>query len=108
MYTLNSIHLALEFTGVVITKVFPKTPADIAGIRRLDVIVEIANKRVERADDAQRIIDGAKIGEVCTSLTLLIHCTLVVQCSNTMMTLDSFFIFYRILQLKFCAMIARL
>jgi len=49
--------------GVVITRVFQNTPADIAGFRRLDVIVEIANKRVERADDAQRIIDGSKIGE---------------------------------------------
>ena len=50
--------------GVVITRVFHKTPAELSGIRRLDVIVEIANKRVERADDAQRIIDGSIIGEV--------------------------------------------
>jgi S1-C subfamily serine protease len=62
--------------GVVVTRVFAKTPADMAGIRRLDVIVEIANKRVERADDAQRIIDGAKIGEVKVIQSFLICCAI--------------------------------
>lgn len=67
----NSLNGVLPpVNGVVITRVFPKTPADMAGVRRLDVIVEIANKRVERADDAQRIIDGSKIGEVNTLILL--------------------------------------
>ena len=34
------------------------------GLRRLDVLVEIGGQQVERADDAQRIIYGASIGEV--------------------------------------------
>lgn len=53
-----------EVNGVVITRVYPKTPAEQAGLRRLDVVVQISSHQVERADDAQRIIDGASIGEV--------------------------------------------
>ena len=52
-----------ELNGVVITRVYPKTPAEDSGLRRLDVVIEIGGKRVERADDAQRIIDGANVGE---------------------------------------------
>jgi len=52
-----------EVNGVVITRVYPKTPAEDAGLRRLDVVMEIGGRRVERADDAQRIIDGANVGE---------------------------------------------
>jgi len=52
-----------EINGVVITRVYPKTPAEDSGLRRLDVVTEIGGKRVERADDAQRIIDGATVGE---------------------------------------------
>jgi S1-C subfamily serine protease len=52
-----------EVNGVVITRVYPKTPAETGGLRRLDVVTEIDGQEVERADDAQRIIDGAAIGE---------------------------------------------
>lgn len=52
-----------EVKGVVITKVYSNTPAEEAGLRRLDVVLEIGERRVERADDAQSIIDGAKVGE---------------------------------------------
>jgi|AntRauTorckE5430_2_1112549.scaffolds.fasta_scaffold47104_1 S1-C subfamily serine protease len=52
-----------EINGVVITRVYAKTPAEESGLRRLDVMTEIGGKRVERADDAQRIIDGATVGE---------------------------------------------
>lgn len=52
-----------EVKGVVITKVYSNTPAEEAGLRRLDVVTEIGGKRVDRADDAQSIIDGAKVGE---------------------------------------------
>lgn len=55
-----------EVNGVVITRVYPKTPAQSAGLRRLDVVVEIGGKEVTRADDAQHIIDGASIGENLT------------------------------------------
>lgn len=55
-----------EVKGVVITKVYSKTPAEKAGLRRLDVVMEIGGKRVERADDAQRIIDAAEVGHVLT------------------------------------------
>ena len=52
-----------EVKGIVITRVYAKTPAEDAGRRRLDVVLEIGGKRVDRADDAQRIIDGATVGE---------------------------------------------
>lgn len=52
-----------EVNGVVVTRVYPKTPAQEGGLRRLDVVVEIDGQPVERADDAQRMIDGAAIGE---------------------------------------------
>jgi S1-C subfamily serine protease len=52
-----------ETNGVVVTRVYPKTPAEDAGLRRLDVVIEIGGKRVERADDAQRLIDGATVGK---------------------------------------------
>lgn len=52
-----------ETNGVVITRVYPKTPAEDAGLRRLDVVIEIGSKRVERAEDAQRLIDAATVGQ---------------------------------------------
>ena len=58
-----------EVNGVVITRVYPKTPAELAGLRRLDVVTEIGGQPVERADDAQRIIDGARVGEVRLEIT---------------------------------------
>ena len=57
-----------EIYGVVVTKVYPKTPAEVAGLRRLDVLVEIDGQKVERADDAQQIIDGAAIGKVGSNI----------------------------------------
>ena len=62
-----------EVNGVVITRVYPKTPAEIAGLRRLDVVTEIGGQHVERADDAQRIIDGATIGQVRCTTPIIIH-----------------------------------
>lgn len=53
-----------EIDGVIIIKVYPKAPAEVGGLCRLDVITEIGGQRVERADDAQRIIDGAIVGKV--------------------------------------------
>ena len=61
-----------EVNGVVITRVYTKTPAEDAGLRRLDVVMEIGGQRVERADDAQRIIDGANVGEVRAMIRMLI------------------------------------
>mmetsp|Transcript_1908 Transcript_1908/g.4192 ORF Transcript_1908/g.4192 Transcript_1908/m.4192 type:complete len:1185 (+) Transcript_1908:106-3660(+) len=51
-----------ETNGVIVLTVYPGTPAEEAGLRRADVITEIGGKKVEKAADAYRIIDGAKIG----------------------------------------------
>lgn len=53
-----------EVNEVVITCVYPKTPAKQAGLQRLDVVVQIGSQQIERVDDVQRINDGASIGEV--------------------------------------------
>lgn len=53
-----------EVNEVVITCVYPRTPAEQAGLQRLDMVVQIGSQQVERVDDVQRINDGASIGEV--------------------------------------------
>jgi len=60
----NSAHgIIPRVYGVMITKVFPDTPAESGGLRRLDVVVEIGGQRCRGADEAQLIIDGATVGE---------------------------------------------
>lgn len=55
-----------EMNGVIVTKIYHKTPAEDAQLRRMDVILEIGGCKVERADNAQMIIDGATVGEDLT------------------------------------------
>jgi len=55
-----------EIDGAVITKVYPHTPAEVGGLCRLDVVIEIGGQRVFRADEAQRMIDGAAVGKDLT------------------------------------------
>lgn len=52
-----------EVYGAIVHKVFPKTPADIGGIKENDVILEIGQNPVQSADDARRLIDLAPVGE---------------------------------------------
>jgi superoxide dismutase, Cu-Zn family len=49
--------------GVIVTSVFPGSPADAAGLRKGDAILQIDNTRVEAASDLKMAIFGRKPGE---------------------------------------------
>lgn len=52
-----------ETDGVLVVRVLPNTPAAAAGLRRGDVITEIAGVRVRKADQLQSRVDQVKVGE---------------------------------------------
>ena len=49
--------------GVLVVRVLPNTPAAEAGLRRGDVITEIAGVRVQKADQLQDRVDQVKVGD---------------------------------------------
>ena len=53
-----------EVQGAPVHKVFPRTPAEKGGLRENDVILKVDGKKVESADDARTLIDGASVGKV--------------------------------------------
>ena len=50
-------------SGVLVVRVLPNTPAAEAGLRRGDVITEVAGVRVQQADQLQNRVDQVKVGE---------------------------------------------
>ena len=59
----NSAIQLPETDGVLVVRVLPNTPAAEAGLRRGDVIVEIAGVPVTRADQMQSRIDRVSVGD---------------------------------------------
>jgi S1-C subfamily serine protease len=53
-----------EIYGALVHNVFPRTPAEVGGLKTNDVILDIGGKRVQSSDDARKLIDGAPVGEV--------------------------------------------
>ncbi len=51
-----------EEQGVLVTNVLPGTPAEKAGIRRGDVIVEIDNQSIVSAEELQRKVEAVGVG----------------------------------------------
>jgi S1-C subfamily serine protease len=49
-------------TGVEVIEVVPGSPAELAGLRVEDLIVELAGERVAGVEDIQRLMVGEKIG----------------------------------------------
>ncbi|MEL6854746.1 MAG: HhoA/HhoB/HtrA family serine endopeptidase [Cyanobacteria bacterium J06607_13] len=49
--------------GVLVVRVLPNTPAADAGMRRGDVITEVAGMRIKKADQLQSQVDRVKVGE---------------------------------------------
>ncbi|MDJ0554173.1 MAG: HhoA/HhoB/HtrA family serine endopeptidase [Microcoleaceae cyanobacterium MO_207.B10] len=52
-----------EVNGVLVTKVLSGTPAEIGGIRRGDVIVEIDAQPITSSEQLQRKVDASGVGE---------------------------------------------
>jgi S1-C subfamily serine protease len=49
--------------GVLITAVMPNSPAESAGVRPRDIVVELAGARVDSVDDLQRLLAQERIGK---------------------------------------------
>ncbi|MEW6672035.1 MAG: DegQ family serine endoprotease [Thermodesulfobacteriota bacterium] len=52
--------------GVLVTEVFSGDPADKAGIKPRDIILEVNNKKMEESRDLTRIIANTAVGETVT------------------------------------------
>lgn len=64
---LLSNHLKLEEgIGMALKYVVPKSPADIAGLKELDIITKIADKHISTLRDVSKALDGKKIGDTVT------------------------------------------
>ena len=48
--------------GVIVISVEPGSPADRAGVRDRDVIVELDGEAVSSIDDLQRLLTGERVG----------------------------------------------
>jgi S1-C subfamily serine protease len=55
----NATILLPEVNGVLVVRVLPNTPAERAGIRRGDVIVEVEGKQIKTADELQSTVENS-------------------------------------------------
>jgi S1-C subfamily serine protease len=62
-----------EVFGSLVHKVFPKSPAEMGGLRPLDIIVEIGGKSIKCSDDARRLIDRSPVEKDLTVVVLRDH-----------------------------------
>jgi S1-C subfamily serine protease len=51
-------------TGVLVTEVTKRSPADRAGVRDGDLLVAFGGEPIERTDDLHRLLTGERVGEV--------------------------------------------
>jgi S1-C subfamily serine protease len=59
-----------QATGVEVVEVIPGSPADIAGLRVEDLIVELAGTKVTGVEDIQRLMVGEMIGTAVEAVVL--------------------------------------
>jgi S1-C subfamily serine protease len=59
----NSPFIVPEINGVLVMGVLPNTPAEAAGIRIGDVIVEVNNQTVSSAEQLQNIVENSQVGQ---------------------------------------------
>jgi S1-C subfamily serine protease len=55
----NATILLPEVNGVLVVRVLPNTPAEKAGIRRGDVILEVEGKQIKTADELQSTVENS-------------------------------------------------
>ena len=66
----NSPFLVPPVRGVLVVKVLPNTPAQLAGLRRGDVITKIDGKTITSASTLQDTVESSKVGQVLTFTVL--------------------------------------
>ena len=59
----NSLMLVPEIEGVLVAKVIPDSPAAEGGLRRGDVIVEMAGTEIKTAEQLQKAVEQTEIGK---------------------------------------------
>lgn len=59
----NAAFQVPEIDGILVVEVVPRSPAAEAGMRRGDVITQIAGETVTNADQVQRIVERSEIGQ---------------------------------------------
>ncbi|MEG4032427.1 HhoA/HhoB/HtrA family serine endopeptidase [Microcoleus sp. S36b_A4] len=60
----NAPLIVPEVNGVLVMRVVPNTPAEKAGIRKGDVIVQIDGEGVTEAEQLQSLVDNSEIGQI--------------------------------------------
>ena len=60
----NAPLIVPEVQGVLVMRVVPNTPAEKAGLRKGDVIVQIDGEGVTEAEQLQSLVDNSKIGQI--------------------------------------------
>jgi S1-C subfamily serine protease len=53
-----------EVKGVLVMRVVPNTPAEEAGIRKGDVIVQIDGEGVTEPEQLQNLVENSQIGQI--------------------------------------------
>ena len=59
----NAVLIVPEVKGVLVMRVVPNTPAEEAGIRKGDVIVQIDGEEVTQAEELQNLVENSQIGQ---------------------------------------------
>jgi len=60
----NAPLIVPEVQGVLVMRVVPNTPAEKAGVRKGDVIVQIEGEKVTQPEQLQNLVENSKIGQI--------------------------------------------
>ncbi|MEG3839290.1 HhoA/HhoB/HtrA family serine endopeptidase [Microcoleus sp. herbarium14] len=59
----NAVLIVPEVKGVLVMRVMPNTPAETAGIRKGDAIVQVDGEAVTTAEQLQNLVENSQIGQ---------------------------------------------